>query len=356
MTERARAYLHTNCAHCHRINAGSAVLSQMQYDIPLKEASLIGARPSQGSFGIYAAQVVAPGDPCRSVVLYRMSKVGSGRMPHIGSQVVDPRGVALIHRWIKKLPVDSKGAKEDETAKKMRTREHGLLKELETAKTAPAAARVTLADRLLSTTSGALMLLMAIDEGLLTKETVTLAVQRGTTHEAMAVRDLFERFVPEEKRTKRMGSVMRPADILHLRGNADHGRRVFFDTAGVQCKNCHRIDKMGRELGPDLDHIGKKYGPAKILENILDPSKEIDPKFVPYLVETSDGRIHTGLLVRKDAKEIVLKDAQGTLIRIPSDRIERMAGQNKSLMPELLLRDLTPEQVADLLAYLSSLR
>ena len=89
---------------------------------------------------------------------------------------------------------------------------------------------------------------------------------------------------------------------------------------------------------------------------MLEPSKLIDPKYVTYLAETNEGRLLTGLLVTKDAKEIVLKDAQANELRIPAKQIERLVPQRQSLMPDLLLRDMTAQQVADLPAYLSSLK
>ena len=102
--------------------------------------------------------------------------------------------------------------------------------------------------------------------------------------------------------------------------------------------------------------IAEKYNPAQLLESILEPSKRIDPKYVTYLAETNEGRLLTGLLVKKDAQEVVLKDAQNKLIRIRPEQIEQLVPQRLSLMPELLLRDMTAQQVADLLAYLSSLK
>ena len=124
----------------------------------------------------------------------------------------------------------------------------------------------------------------------------------------------------------------------------------------MQCKNCHRIGKYGKPLGPDLIQIAKKSTPAQLLESLLQPSKNIDPKFVTWLVETSAGKVYVGLLVKKTAAEIVLKDAQDKTIQIAAKDVERMLPQRKSLMPELLLRDMTAKQVADLLAYLKSLK
>src|SRR5262249_40908344 len=105
---RARAYLHINCGHCHSRGGGGSSFFDVQYKHPLARTSLIGSRPTQGTFGIFEAEPVAPGDPYRSVLYYRMSKLGPGRMPQFGSQVVDAHGVNLIREWIRslKLPAD----------------------------------------------------------------------------------------------------------------------------------------------------------------------------------------------------------------------------------------------------------
>ena len=113
----------------------------------------------------------------------------------------------------------------------------------------------------------------------------------------------------------------------------------------------------GRERGRTyLTTIGKKLTRSQLLESMLEPSKRIDPKFVTHIAETREGRVFSGVLVRKNKSEVVLKDAEGNEKRIPAINIERLATQEKSLMPDLLLRDMTAQQVADLLAYLSSLK
>ena len=113
---------------------------------------------------------------------------------------------------------------------------------------------------------------------------------------------------------------------------------------------------VGNLVGPDLSDIGKKYSRAQILESILEPSKSIDPKYVTYLVETTDGKVHTGLLAEKNEREVILKTVGDQEIRLPVARVAVLAPQRNSLMPELLLRDLTAEQAADLLAFLASLK
>jgi uncharacterized repeat protein (TIGR03806 family) len=349
---RARAYLHTNCAHCHRLHAGSAVLSKMPFDLPLDKTDMLGVRPTQGTFGIHAAQVIAPGDPFRSVLLYRMTKLGGGRMPHIGSTEVDRAGVELIYHWIRELPPESGSDKTgNAAAARLRQEEAAELELLQGTKVVANQAKIV--DRLLASTSGALLLERSLHRGELAGEIV---VERASRHGDASIRDLFERYLPPEKRLQRLGSVIRPEQILSLRGDEARGKRVFFENAAVSCKNCHRIQKEGKEIGPELTAIGKKYNRAQLLESMLEPSKLIEPKYVTHLAETDDGRLHTGLLVKKDDHEVVLKDAQDKEIRIPIQEIERLVPQRQSLMPDLLLRDMTAEQVADLLAYLSSLK
>ena len=113
--------------------------------------------------------------------------------------------------------------------------------------------------------------------------------------------------LPEEKRVKRLGDVVRPEQILSRPGDVDRGRKLFFDASGVQCRNCHRIEGKGVEVGPDLDQIGKKYDRGQILDQILNPSKQMETKYLTYLVATKQGRVHTGLLVSRDGTRVVLK-------------------------------------------------
>jgi len=355
LSARARSYLQVNCAHCHRLHAGGAVLSKMHFDVPIKATNMVGWRPTQGTFGIHSAQVVAAGDPYRSVLLYRVSKLGSGRMPRLGSTVVDRNGTKLLHDWIANIGKDiSKDKSNDTIAKKLRDGDLAGLQRLVKSKAKVAQGKEV--NRLLASTSGAMLLLNGIGNKSVPAAIRQLAVAQASKHQDVQIRDLFERFLPDEKRIKRLGAVIRPRQILSLQGSKERGKQIFFKTSGVQCKNCHQINKQGKEVGPELTKIGKKYNRRQLLESILEPSKKIDPKFVTYLIETDAGRLHTGLLVRKNAKEVVLRSPENKLIQVPAKKVEQLVPQRKSLMPELLLRDMTAQQVADLLAYMSSLK
>ena len=94
----------------------------------------------------------------------------------------------------------------------------------------------------------------------------------------------------------------------------------------------------------------------ELLDQILNPSRKIDPKYLTYIVETTAGRVFTGLLVSRTDKQVVIRDTKNQQTVIPAEEIEELVAQRKSLMPELLLKDMTAQQVADLLAFLASLK
>ena len=152
-----------------------------------------------------------------------------------------------------------------------------------------------------------------------------------------------------------MGANIKAEAILALKGDAANGRKIFFQE-GVQCSRCHRINGEGTDFGPDLSQIAKKYGRPQILENILFPSKIIEPNFIAYSIETKDDLSYSGLILNRTAQEIVLKDANAKEIRLRADEVKSVQAQSLSVMPELLLQALTAQNVADLLEYLSSLR
>src|SRR5208283_4825833 len=157
-------------------------------------------------------------------------------MPHIGSEVVDRDGLALLHDWIRTLP-----AKEKPPADDMET---GCLERL-CAQGGDAAERARDLDRLLATTSGALRLARAFDANQLPAGLRDQAVSAATTRPEAPIRDLFERFLPAERRVKRLGAVVRPETILAFQGDPARGKQLFFQTGATQCANCHRIGGMG---------------------------------------------------------------------------------------------------------------
>lgn len=347
---RARSYLHAQCAHCHRNGGGGSAYVHFPYDLALAETKSLGVRPSQGTFGIHNAKVIAPGDPFRSVLYFRMAKIGPGHMPHLGASAVDERGLELIYDWIRQLPPH---LEDDLLVEKLaKWEEPQSTSKKETA----VADRGKMIDDLLSNPGRATLLFRAVQQRRFAAPVRQAVFEAAQKHSDAAVRDLFESFIPEELRVKRLGETVQTTELLKQQGDIERGRQLFHNASNMQCRNCHRIGQNGTELGPDLSQIGKKYDRAKLLDSLLQPSQNIDPQFVTWIVETTAGKVVTGLIVRKDATEIVLKDAQNKEHRFAMTDVEGAFPQQKSLMPELLLRDMTAQQVVDLLDYLASLK
>jgi uncharacterized repeat protein (TIGR03806 family) len=97
---RARAYLQANCSHCHRKWGGGNAEFQLLYTLPIQQTGTLGVKPGQGSFDLKDPRLLVPGDPNRSMIYHRMTRLGLGRMPHIASNVVDEPAVTLIKKWI----------------------------------------------------------------------------------------------------------------------------------------------------------------------------------------------------------------------------------------------------------------
>ena len=182
------------------------------------------------------------------------------------------------------------------------------------------------------------------------------AIARGTANANVLVRDLFERFVPEERRAQRLGTSIKPDQILALKGDAARGEKVFFSEGSVQCFQCHHVRDRGRDFGPDLSRIGQKYSRAQLLENILEPSKTIDPAFATYQLEAKNDQNYSGLLVRTSPEEVVLKDANLNETHVKLGDVKTMETSKVSAMPEGLLQALTAQEAADLIEFLSTLR
>ena len=98
---RVRSYLDANCSMCHR-PGGAGAFFDARFDTPLKKQNLInGAVANQ--LGIAGAKVIVPGDTNKSILFYRVSRVGENQMPPLGKNVVDDKAVAVIGKWITTL-------------------------------------------------------------------------------------------------------------------------------------------------------------------------------------------------------------------------------------------------------------
>jgi uncharacterized repeat protein (TIGR03806 family) len=103
LADRARAYLHANCAHCHIKWGGGNALFELPYHYKLEETKTLNVKPQHGNLDIAGACVLVPGDPAKSLLLQRMKTTGPQRMPRVATSVVDDAGVKLIEAWIRQM-------------------------------------------------------------------------------------------------------------------------------------------------------------------------------------------------------------------------------------------------------------
>jgi uncharacterized repeat protein (TIGR03806 family) len=98
---RARSYLHSNCAHCHMKWGGGNAEFKLLSTISVKDMGIVNVPPAHGAFNVKDAKLIVPGHPEQSILYRRMTMTGLGRMPHIGSRVVNEPAAQLVHDWIK---------------------------------------------------------------------------------------------------------------------------------------------------------------------------------------------------------------------------------------------------------------
>ncbi|MDA1049648.1 MAG: c-type cytochrome [Planctomycetota bacterium] len=136
--------------------------------------------------------------------------------------------------------------------------------------------------------------------------------------------------------------------LSHSSGNPHRGREVF----NRVCGQCHKIYGVGQEVGPEITANGRGSF-EHLLANVFDPSLVIGASYQARMVLTADGRVLTGLLAEDNEQRIVLKTQGGKLEIVPREEVDEIAISKLSLMPEGLEKQLPPEQLADLFAFLS---
>jgi putative heme-binding domain-containing protein len=101
-----------------------------------------------------------------------------------------------------------------------------------------------------------------------------------------------------------------------------------------------------------LSTIGKLRTRDDLLGSLLEPSRRIEPNFAAFLARTADGQVTTGLVVKRDDKQVVLRDAQNKEIVLPAADVEQLLPSRLSLMPDGQVAGLSAQEAADLVEYL----
>jgi len=209
-----------------------------------------------------------------------------------------------------------------------------------------------IAAALVGSPAGAEMLLSTIAEGkaspLLLRES---GVQRRL--EAAAVPDLSERVAkltknlpPQDELTAQLITKRRNAYVAS-KPDSKLGKTAY----EKQCGICHQLSGEGEKFGPDLDGIGMR-GLDRLLEDLLDPSRNVDPAFQSTIVITDKGLTHTGLALRDEGQILILVDSEGKELRISHGEIDERHTSSLSPMPNALEKTLNEKDFNHLMRFL----
>jgi putative membrane-bound dehydrogenase-like protein len=160
------------------------------------------------------------------------------------------------------------------------------------------------------------------------------------------------------ERVKKILAAAAPADrqevlakyqaALAQSGDRRRGATIFRQN----CLTCHALQGLGHRVGADLSGISARPR-ATLLEDVLDPSRQVTPNFMSYTVVTEDGQILVGLLAAENAQAVTLRRAEGIEETVPRGRIEQLRASGKSLMPDGFEQKFDVSAMADLLEFLT---
>jgi putative membrane-bound dehydrogenase-like protein len=158
-------------------------------------------------------------------------------------------------------------------------------------------------------------------------------------------------------------SVKRPASddawraaLKEAPGDAAIGRRVFF-SPGASCGKCHRVEGRGGLVGTDLSTIARAADREKLMQSILNPSRDVAPQFAQHIVETRDGETYAGRIFSEGADgSLTLLNGESSAFVIPKALIHENQPNATSLMPDGLADGMTVQDFRDLIAYLEARR
>lgn len=137
---------------------------------------------------------------------------------------------------------------------------------------------------------------------------------------------------------------------LQLEGDVTRGTEVYKKI----CIQCHRSGSDGYAVGPDLVSVQNK-SPDDLLVALMDPNREAQPIYTTYTAITVQGTVATGIIAAENAVSLTLRRAEAKEDVVLREQIDELLSNGVSLMPEGLEKDLSPQQIADVIAYIKSL-
>ena len=148
-------------------------------------------------------------------------------------------------------------------------------------------------------------------------------------------------------------SLRRTAGTEESAGDAARGAELFRSKGG--CSNCHTVKGEGGRRGPDLSHIGGDRSLKQLKRSILNPNEEVSPAYWELRATTKEGTRVTGRRLNEDTFSLQLLDSQQRLVSVMKSDLEAYELDENSVMPSFE-RELSQREIADLVAYLATLK
>ncbi len=214
-----------------------------------------------------------------------------------------------------------------------------------------AGVRAALLDATVGHASAALELLAQIERGEATVvELGPTIAERLKKHSDPHVREQWGALAAAQEQT-RAAKLTHAREALAIDGDARRGQAVF----AKHCATCHRIDKIGVDVAPDISD-SRVATAEKLLTDILEPNRAIDANYISYTVVTRDGLSLVGVLGAETSTSLTVKLPGGKTESVLRREIDTIRSNGVSLMPEGWERELTHQELADLVSFIKNWR
>jgi len=157
--------------------------------------------------------------------------------------------------------------------------------------------------------------------------------------------------LPPGKEGKPLPSITR---LVTMKGDAKNGRLIY-NTTGT-CHKCHIVNKIGREIGPDLSEIGSKLSPQAMFESIIYPSAGISHNYEAYSLVLTSGTTVNGLITSETDDSISIKSDDAIVRTFKMAEVDEKVKQKISLMPADLQKVMTAQEIVDIVDYMQTLK
>jgi putative membrane-bound dehydrogenase-like protein len=214
------------------------------------------------------------------------------------------------------------------------------------------AVRRAILDALVVRPAAAGLLLDAVQTGQIARAEIDSAREnRLLQHANATIRQRSQKILAPSVPRQRQAVLAEYQASLELKSDPLAGKELF----RKHCSTCHHVGDVGVDVAPDISDSRVKT-PRQLLTDILNPNQAIDNNYISYTVVTRDGSVHTGIIAVETASSIALRQPENKSLQLLRADIETIRSNGVSLMPEGFEKNLSLQEMADLIAFIKNWR